>query len=357
MGIMGRTGAQSATPPTAGIRVDPADARTWPSNPEAARRIVIALTAEAEELRRQALHDPLTGLANRVLFEDRLETALRAAERSVDPCGVLLIDLDGFKEINDTRGHAAGDAVLRTVADRMTRVLRAQDTAARIGGDEFAVVLPNTDTDGASRAARRIVKALPVGASIGIAVFPDNGVTGEELLAHADQAMYRAKENGGGYLLFSPAADFVVHGVPKPRRARYRRHLAVGCALALAVLSGAMTPAAVRRSPANGSAARLHAATAALDAATIDQVGAAVTGVEEAVGEIAWREVGAPQVVAALGELEEALDALPVDVPTLLGERVQRLLTTIHQAATLPELDELPLPEPTVSLPPVKPKG
>ncbi|MGH2792737.1 MAG: diguanylate cyclase domain-containing protein, partial [Actinomycetota bacterium] len=261
MGIMGRSTAQTGTPPTNSSRVDPADARTWPSNPEAARRVVIALTAEAEELRRQAMHDPLTGLANRVLFEDRLETALKAAERSVDPCGVLLIDLDGFKEINDTKGHAAGDTVLRIVAERMTRVLRAQDTAARIGGDEFAVVLPNTDTEGASRAARRIVKALPVGASIGIAVFPDNGVTGGELLAHADQAMYRAKGNGGGYLLFSPASDFVVHGVPKPRRAGHRRHLAVGFALALAVLSGAMTPAAVRRSPANGSAARLHAAT------------------------------------------------------------------------------------------------
>ena len=342
-----------ATHETPVHRVDPADARTWPSDPEAGRRIVIALRAETEELRRQTLHDDLTGLANRVLLDDRLETMLRTADRSGAPCGVLLMDLDGFKQINDTQGHAAGDIVLREVVVRLTGALRAQDTAARIGGDEFAAVLPNTDTDGAVRAARRIIKELRVGASIGIAVFPHDGATAAELLAHADQAMYRAKEAGGGYLLFSPGAAFVVHGAPKRRRKRFRRHGAVlGVALGLAILAGAMTPAALRPASSNDAAARLHVAAGVLDAATIDEMDDAVGDVERLVGQIAWNEVGAPQVAAALGRLEKALDSLAVADPTPLSERVERLITTIRQAGEMPGLDELaPRHEPSVSLP------
>jgi diguanylate cyclase (GGDEF)-like protein len=344
---MGHARALRATRDTTEHRVDPADARTWPSDPEAGRRILIALSAETEELRRQTLHDDLTGLANRVLLDDRLETALRSADRSGDPCSVLLMDLDGFKQINDTRGHAAGDVVLREVAARLTGALRAQDTVARIGGDEFAAVLPDTDTDGAVRAARRIIKELHVGASIGIAVFPHDGATAEELLAHADQAMYRAKEAGGGYLLFSPGADFVVHGAAKPRRKRFRRRgVVLGVALALAILAGAMTP--------NDSAARLHTAAAGLDAATFDEMDGAVADVERAVGEIAWKEVGFPQVAAALGRLEVALASLEVAEPTPLGERVHRLITTIRQAPEMAGHDELaPRPKPAASLPPV----
>jgi diguanylate cyclase (GGDEF)-like protein/PAS domain S-box-containing protein len=164
----------------------------------------------AEEFRHKALHDALTGLPNRILFDDRLRAALRVAERAGAPCSVLVMDLDRFKDVNDKYGHQAGDIVLRHVALRLRMALRAQDTGARLGGDEFAAVLPNTDLDGATRAAKRILRALeslfPVGdyigdagASIGIAVFPGDGSDAEDLLDCADRAMYRAKEKRGGY--------------------------------------------------------------------------------------------------------------------------------------------------------------
>lgn len=349
---MGHRADRSATPPTVDQQVDPADARTWPQDPEAGRRIVLALSAEAEELRRQTLHDDLTGLANRALLDDRLETALHAARRSGEPCAVMVMDLDGFKAINDTYGHAAGDIVLREVAARLSSVLRAQDTAARLGGDEFAVVLPNTDTEGAIRTAKRIVARLHVGASIGIAVFPDDGATAEELLAHADQAMYRAKRAGGGYLLFTPGADVVVHGGAKTRRKGYRRHGVVGVALALAIMTGAMTPTGVPLPSDKDSAARLQAAAVALEAATAEQVDEMVADLEHVVGEITWQEVAVPKVVAALGKAEEALDTVKEGAPPRLGQRVDRLLVTIHQAAAMPELPERPLPEPSASIAP-----
>lgn len=165
---------------------------------------------KVEEFRRKALHDALTGLPNRILFDDRLEAALRVAQRAGAPCSVLVMDLDRFKDVNDAYGHQAGDVVLRHAALRLRMALRAQDTAARLGGDEFAVVLPNTDIDGATRSAKRVLRALEssfcigdhlcnVGASIGIAVFPDDGNEAEDLLGCADHAMYWAKENRAGY--------------------------------------------------------------------------------------------------------------------------------------------------------------
>lgn len=155
-----------------------------------------------------ATHDSLTGLPSRRLIMDRLEMALRNAHRTQSRVGVLYIDLDSFKPINDTFGHECGDSVLREVARRLSSVLREGDTAGRIGGDEFILVLPNiADGDSTSSVCRRIISELgkeleaggnrvTVGASVGVAIFPDNSEDSCELIKIADMAMYKAKESG-----------------------------------------------------------------------------------------------------------------------------------------------------------------
>ena len=168
--------------------------------------------AEAE-LREQALHDPLTGLPNRALLHDRLTSAIAVAQRQDIPVSLLMLDLDGFKAVNDTWGHHAGDMVLVEIASRLSGTLRESDTAARLGGDEFVLMLPATPLLGAIEASRALVdfivapvtvegKPVTVGASIGIAVFPNHGRDAEVLLAAADSAMYAAKRSGGGYRTF-----------------------------------------------------------------------------------------------------------------------------------------------------------
>ena len=160
-----------------------------------------------EQLRHQAYHDPLTGLANRALFADQVDAQLATAPRAAAAV-VLFLDLDDFKIVNDTLGHAAGDRLLEAVADRMRSCVRADDLAARLGGDEFAVLL--IDEPGLERAlvvARRIIDSLQapfpiqgqdisIGGSIGIAVGPTQGERADELLRNADVAMYTAKAAG-----------------------------------------------------------------------------------------------------------------------------------------------------------------
>jgi diguanylate cyclase (GGDEF)-like protein len=163
---------------------------------------------DEERIRHLAHHDPLTGLINRSLLGDRIDQAIQRATRSGGLVGVFLVDLDGFKQINDTLGHSAGDSVLITVAGRLRGVVRAVDSVIRIGGDEFVVVLPeigrHSDIGGC---ARRILDAfqhcipvdsqcLGVHCSIGVAVYPDAGLTSGELLSKADAAMYNAKRRG-----------------------------------------------------------------------------------------------------------------------------------------------------------------
>ncbi len=162
-----------------------------------------------KQLTHQAFHDPLTNLANRALLSDRVAHAQARSQRDGRPCAVLLLDLDDFKDINDTLGHGAGDEVLMEVARRLHECIRAGDTAARLGGDEFALLLEDTPDAGAAReVAARIAAALadPVrldgkevflSASVGVAI----GVPGEpddELLRNADVALYHAKEKGKG---------------------------------------------------------------------------------------------------------------------------------------------------------------
>ena len=183
------------------------DRRVW-----LIRDVTTQERAEAD-LRDQALHDPLTGLPNRALLDDRLESAIAVAQRQEAPLSLLLLDLDGFKTVNDTLGHHAGDLVLTEIAARLSGTLRESDTAARLGGDEFVLLLPATPLVGAVETARALVdfivapiivegKPLTVGASIGIAVFPNHGRDAEVLLAAADSAMYDAKHSGGGYRAF-----------------------------------------------------------------------------------------------------------------------------------------------------------
>jgi diguanylate cyclase (GGDEF)-like protein/PAS domain S-box-containing protein len=167
-----------------------------------------------EELTRQAFHDGLTGLANRALFRDRLEQALARSERSREPFAVLMVDLDGFKQVNDSLGHDAGDQLLQGVAQRFDEATRPSDTVARLGGDEFAFLLEGTNEPGAIAIANRLLACLlePVSvaghelvllASIGIVVHHGGAGDGEEIVRDADVAMYAAKENGRGkYELF-----------------------------------------------------------------------------------------------------------------------------------------------------------
>ncbi|MGN7610640.1 putative bifunctional diguanylate cyclase/phosphodiesterase [Magnetococcales bacterium HHB-1] len=161
-----------------------------------------------ERLRKLAFYDPLTGLPNRTLFIERLDRALKNAQRYSHQIGLLFIDLDRFKYVNDTLGHAMGDQLLITIAQRLKECLRAVDTISRLGGDEFTVILPNVENiNGISYVADRIIETISekvrlgkhdvhVGASIGISIFPGDGKDIDTLTKNADAAMYHAKENG-----------------------------------------------------------------------------------------------------------------------------------------------------------------
>ncbi|MBF0371213.1 MAG: EAL domain-containing protein [Magnetococcales bacterium] len=172
------------------------------------------IKATEQRLEQLAFYDPLTSLPNRMLFRDRLLHEFEAAKRYHKRVGVFFIDLDRFKNVNDTLGHAAGDMLLEVVARRLTECVRSSDTVARLGGDEFTVIL--ADLDGPQEAApiaRNIIKSLMepvpldehkahIGASIGIAIFPDDGGDFDTITKFADVAMYHAKASGRGNFKF-----------------------------------------------------------------------------------------------------------------------------------------------------------
>jgi len=176
---------------------------------------LLAAQAQEQAARHAAFHDPLTSLPNRVLFNDRLEQGLAQAARHDRTLAVMFIDLNGFKAINDTHGHLAGDAVLKTVALRLRQMTRDEDTLSRHGGDEFLYLLLELNDESAAKTiAEKIIRNLgepctvnisdarisvTVGASIGIAIFPADGASAESLVRCADKAMYRAKRDRCGY--------------------------------------------------------------------------------------------------------------------------------------------------------------
>jgi diguanylate cyclase (GGDEF)-like protein/PAS domain S-box-containing protein len=165
------------------------------------------------QLAYQAMHDSLTDLPNRVLLLDRLNQAVRAGQRERETFALLFIDLDHFKDVNDTFGHHTGDLLLQQVASRLRSVLRDSDTVARLGGDEFAILLLGTDAAGATLTAEKILAALvppvkadnhilTVGGSIGISLFPDHATTELGLMQRADIAMYTAKHGKLGVSMY-----------------------------------------------------------------------------------------------------------------------------------------------------------
>jgi diguanylate cyclase (GGDEF)-like protein len=178
---------------------------------------------EAEErIREMAFHDALTGLPNRMLLTDRLEQAMATADRNGSKVGVMFLDLDDFKRVNDTHGHESGDRLLAQVAKRLGECLRSNDTLARYAGDEFVAVLMDLKgMEEAAGVASRMLESVSepfdmasgqvrVGASIGIAIYPEDGSTPQQLVSHADTAMYRAKGRGKNSFRFvehSGAAD------------------------------------------------------------------------------------------------------------------------------------------------------
>jgi diguanylate cyclase (GGDEF)-like protein len=172
---------------------------------------------KTEALEHQASVDALTGLANRRMLTDRLDQTLIHARRSGRVAGVLMLDLDRFKTVNDSLGHGQGDVLLQTVAGRLAKCVRDGDTVARLGGDEFVVVLSDmADVSDIVPVAQKILAALArpveigqqllsVSTSLGIAVYPDDGETADALLQYADTAMYRAKDQGGNAMAFFTA--------------------------------------------------------------------------------------------------------------------------------------------------------
>ena len=208
--------------------------RNTPANPEFAASVMqlFAGRAAAEierlrneaKIRRMAYYDSLTGLPNRQLLTDRLDQALAHARRTGTAMAVILLDLDHFKDINDTLGHPVGDQLLQEVARRLTEAVRQEDTVARLGGDEFIILLtdigpPVEAMRNATRAVEKIRRCLAPGylleghsllltPSLGIAIHPEDGATAEQLIKHADTALYQAKGAGrDGYRFFSPAMN------------------------------------------------------------------------------------------------------------------------------------------------------
>lgn len=169
------------------------------------------VTQDEEEARHASFHDPLTGLPNRALFDNRLEHGLAQAKRHGWTLAVMFMDLDGFKQINDVHGHDAGDAVLKIIAERLKQSTREDDTVSRHGGDEFMYLLMEIrDVQDIIQIAEKILYAiqlpcqLDVGeisikTSIGISIYPKNGDTALELVNSADKAMYEAKRTKSGY--------------------------------------------------------------------------------------------------------------------------------------------------------------
>ena len=176
------------------------------------------LEAQNAKLVYQSIHDPLTQLPNRTLLYDRLQQAISAGRRDNTPLALFVMDLDRFKDINDTLGHHTGDLLLHQVGLRLTEILRDSDTVARLGGDEFAVLLRGVTPVQAMTCANKIMQSLQqpfvvdeielsIDISIGITIFPDHGADANSLIQRADVAMYQAKQSSSGFMFYTPESD------------------------------------------------------------------------------------------------------------------------------------------------------
>lgn len=179
-------------------------------------RLLYKTVAEQSRLQKEmALHDPLTGLPNRRLLADRIEKAMQHVGRNHQMMAVMYIDIDGFKEVNDRHGHQCGDELLRQVAGRLRAATRREDTVARIGGDEFIILLPDVAcADDVAHPASKVLRSMAmafdiddlpvrVTASIGVAFYPDDAEDAESLIARADNALYEAKRLGKNQYYFT----------------------------------------------------------------------------------------------------------------------------------------------------------
>jgi diguanylate cyclase (GGDEF)-like protein len=204
------------------------------------------LSRTNQELQHLAVHDPLTTLPNRTLVLDRLEQAILRAKRNHHPMSMIMIDLDHFKEVNDTLGHTMGDQLLVNIGKRFKSTLREPDSLGRLGGDEFAVILPEADEDAATAVARRLHEALQepvpvdhsrfsIAASMGIAVYPGHGTTPSNLLRSADVAMYIAKRSRDDMAVYDHSQD-----IHKPDRLELLSDLR--CAIQDGQISAAYQP-------------------------------------------------------------------------------------------------------------------
>jgi diguanylate cyclase (GGDEF)-like protein len=269
--------------------------------------------ATARQMAHAAEHDFLTGLPNRMLLNDRVGQAIVLATRHMNKIAVLFLDLDGFKYINDSLGHPIGDKLLQSVAKRLADCIRGSDSVSRQGGDEFVVLLLDIEqAEDAAVTARRMLQAvaqphsidqhdLHVTASIGVSVYPDDGLDAEALIKNADTAMYQAKENGRrSFQFFKPAMNvraverqFIEEGL---RRALERQELALHYQPKVNLVTGAITGAeALLRwtHPARGSIAPAQFIPVAEDSGLILPIGAWV--LREACAQArAWMDAGLP---------------------------------------------------------------
>jgi len=304
-------------------------------------RDVRAARAMALQMTHLAEHDFLTGLPNRLLLNDRLSQAIALASRHEQSVSVLFLDLDGFKYINDSLGHAIGDKLLQSIAKRLVGCVRASDTVSRQGGDEFVVLLSEVQrSEDAAITARRMLQAvagahsidqheLHVTASIGVSVYPDDGSDAETLIKNADTAMYQAKENGRrSYKFFKPAMN--VRAVERQtieeslRRALERQEFALHYQPKINLNTGAITgaEALIRWThPTRGSVPPDQFIPVAEDCGLILPIGAWV--LREACRQArAWTDTGLPAISVAVNVsgVEFRTEKFPLGVFAILRD-------------------------------------
>jgi diguanylate cyclase (GGDEF)-like protein/PAS domain S-box-containing protein len=311
--------------------------------------------ALADKLAYMAQHDPLTGLPNRMLLADRIASAIAMAKRRATKPGVLFLDLDGFKHVNDSLGHAIGDKLLQSVANRLTACVRGSDTVSRLGGDEFVVLLAEvTHPEDAAIAVNRMLDAvsaphhideheLHVSSSIGVSLYPTDGTDAETLINNADAAMYQAKANGRkSYRFFEPAMNLRAVARQKTedglRRALDRGEFVLHYQPKLDIATGKMHSAeALIRwlHPQRGSMAPGEFISVAEDSGLIVPIGQWV--LREACGKAkAWSDAGVP------------LRSIAVNVSGMEFQNehfLDNVFSTLEETGLPPDMLELELTE------------